>query len=258
MTDTNVSKRNMDEIPGKTTASPAELELRRKSRIAAFWYLLIFVTGPIILIYLPSKFIVPGDAAATIARIMASQALYRLGIVIQFISGIGFLFTALSLYALFKGVDKGLARVMAVLVVVSLPIGFVTTLFQTAALLLGSGAEYLKAFTPAQLQSLAMIFLDLDKQGNLISHIFWGLWLLPLGILVFRSGFFPKILGVLQVVACFGYLAAFLSGIFFPGGGGIIQSIITLTLLGELPFIFWLVIVGARVRPPREAAPAGA
>jgi hypothetical protein len=147
---------------------------------------------------------------------------------------------------------------MVVLVAVCLPIGFVTSLFQAGALLLGSGAAYLKAFTPEQLQSLAMIFLDLDRQGNLISNIFWGLWLLPLGILVFRSGFFPKILGVLQVVACFGYLGAFLSGILFPGGRGIIQSIITVMLLGELPFIFWLVAVGARVRPPRQAAPAGA
>jgi hypothetical protein len=239
-----------------TSENLAESDLRKKSRIAAFWYLLIFVTGPIVLIYLPSKFSVPGDAAATIANIMASQALYRLGIVIGFISLIGFLFTAMSLYALFKEVGKGLARAMAVLVVVCVPIGFVTSLFQIAVLLLGSGAEYLKAFTPAQLQSLAMIFLDLDKQGNLVAQLFWGLWLLPLGILVFRSGFFPKILGVLQGIACFGYMASFLAGILFPGSRGIIHSIITVMLLGELPFIFWLVIVGARMRPARNTAPA--
>ncbi len=258
MSTTNASKESMPASSGMATAGPAGSDLRKKSRIAAFWYLLILVTGPIVLIYLPSRFSVPGDAAATIARIMAAQALYRLGIVIQLISSIGFLFTAMSLYALFKGVDRGQARAMAALVVVCVPIGLITSLFQIAPLLLSSGADYLKAFTPGQLQSLAMIFLDLDKQGNLISNVFWGLWLLPLGILVYKSGFFPKILGVLQIVACFGYLAAFLSGILFPGGRGIVQSIITVTLLGELPFIFWLVIVGARVRPSRKAAPAGA
>lgn len=258
MSATNASQGSVPAGSGRATAGLDGSDLRRKSRIAAFWYVLILVTGPIVLIILPAKFIVPGDAAATIARITASQALYRLWIVIQFISAIGFLFTALSLYALFKGVSRGLARAMAALVVVCVPIGLVTALFQLAALLLGSGAGHLKAFTPAQLQSLAMVFLDLDRLGNLAAHVFWGLWLLPLGILVFRSGFFPKVLGVLQVIACFGYLAAFLSGLFFPEGGGIVQTLITVTLLGELPFIFWLAIRGARVRPPRNAAPAGA
>jgi len=239
-------------------AGSAGSELRKLSRIAAFWYLLLTVTGAFVLIYLPAKFDVPGDAAATLANIMASPALYRLGIVIGVISLIGFLFAGMSLYALFKAVDQAKAAVMAVLVIVCVPIGFVTSLFRLVALLLGSGAAYLKAFTPAQLQSLAMIFLDMDKQGEIISRVFWGLWLLPLGIMVIKSGFFPKILGVLQVIACFGYLASFLVGMLFPGSGGIIQTIITVMLLGEMPFIFWLIIMGARVKPPRQTAPAGA
>ena len=237
---------------------PSELDLRKKSRTAAFWYLLILVTGPIVLIYLPSKFIVPGDAAATIAKITASQMLYRLWIVIGFISSIGYLFTGLSLQALFETVDKGLSRIMVALVVVSVSIGFSFSLFQIAVLRLGGGSEYLKAFTPAQLQSLAMIFLDLDKQGGLIVNIFWGLWLLPLGILIFKSGFFPKILGVLEVIACFGYLASFFLGFLFPGILARISPIITVMLLGELPFIFWLIIRGARLRSPHKAMPAGA
>jgi hypothetical protein len=242
----------------KETAGPVESDLRKKSRIAAFWYMLVSVTGPFLLFYIPSKFIVPGNAAATIANIMASQTLFRFGIVISFISTLSFLFTGLALYALFKPVDKGQARTMVALVAASVPFAFITTLFQIAALLLASGADYLKAFEPAQLQSLAMIFLNLDKQGSLIAEIFWGLWLLPLGILVFKSGFFPKILGVFQVIACFGYLAGFLVSFLFPGVRGMIPRIINVMIFGELPFILWLIIRGARLKPPREAAPAGA
>jgi hypothetical protein len=242
----------------KETAGPVESDLRKKSRIAAFWYMLVSVTGPFLLFYIPSKFNVPGNAAATIANIMASQTLFRFGIVISFISTLSFLFTGLALYALFKPVDKGQARTMVALVAASVPFAFITTLFQIAALLLASGADYLKAFEPAQLQSLAMIFLNLDKQGSLIAEIFWGLWLLPLGILVFKSGFFPKILGVFQVIACFGYLAGFLVSFLFPGVRGMIPRIINVMIFGELPFILWLIIRGARLKPPREAAPAGA
>ena len=258
MSDENSGQGRMDGGSASPAAAAAGTELRKRSRTAALWYLLMMVTGPIVLIYLPAKFNVPGDAAATIANIMSSQALFRLWIVIGFISSFSFLFTGLSLYALFKAVDKVQAGIMAVLVIVCVPIGFVASLFKLVALLLGGGAAYLKAFTPAQLQSLAMIFLDMDKQGELISQLFWGLWLLPLGILVIKSRFFPKILGVLQLIACFGYLASFLVGMLFPGSGGIVRSIITVMLFGELPFIFWLIIVGARLKPPRQPAPAGA
>lgn len=252
MTDTSADKKNMAASPGAATAGPSELDLRRKSRIAAFWYLLILVTGPIVLIYLPSKFLVPGDAAATIAHIMASQTLYRLWIVIGFFSSIAFLFTGLALYDLFKAVNRGLARMMVVLVVLSVSIGFSFSFLQMAVLQFGGGADYLKAFTPVQLQSLAMIFLDMDKQGHLVANIFWGLWLLPLGILIFKSGFFPKILGVLEWIACFGYLASFFLGFLFPGILASINPIITVMLLGELPFIFWLITRGAQRPSPRK------
>jgi hypothetical protein len=250
--------KKMEVSLGTATAGPDESELRKKSRVAAFWYLLVSVTGPFLIFYIPSKFIVRGDAAATIANIMASQTLFRFGIVVSFISTLSFLFTGLALYALFKPVDKGLARSMVALVAANVPFAFITTLFQIAALLLSSGADYLKAFTPAQLQSLAMIFLNMDKQGGLVAEIFWGLWLLPLGILVFKSGFFPKILGVFQVIACFGYLAGFLMSFLFPGIRGLIPYIVNVLIVGELPFILWLIIRGARLKSPKKTAPAEA
>lgn len=241
-----------------TFENVAGSDLRRRSRIAAFWYLLVTVTGPFILIYIPSRFIVPGDAAATLASIASAQGLFRLGIVIGFVSSVGFLLTGLALYDLFKPVNKATAGTMAALVAVSVPIGFISTFFEIALLRLAGGADFLKALAPTQIHSLAAAFLDMQQQANYVSQIFWGLWLLPLGILVIRSGFFPKFLGVLQVIACFGYLAASLVFFLFPDASAGISPVTTVMELGELPFILWLVIVGARVRPPRKAAPAGA
>lgn len=255
MTSETSGKRRMDTDPAAPLTSS---ELRKRSRIAAFWYLLLTLTGLISLIYLPSKFNVPGDAAATLANIMASPGLYRLGIVIELFSLVVFLFSALSLYALFKGVNKAWAGILVALVIACVPIGFVTSIFKAMALHLGGGAAYLKAFTADQLRSLSMILLDMEQQGGLASEVFWGLWLFPMAILVIRSGFFPKILGVLQVIAGVGYLASFLAGMLFPGGVGIAQTIISVMLMGELPFIFWLIFVGARVKSPRQDAPAGA
>ncbi len=232
-------------------------DLRKRSRTAAFWYLLVTVTGPFILIYIPSRFIVAGDAASTLANIASAPALFRLGIVVGFVSSVCFLLTGLSLYDLFKPVDKAKALTMAALVAVSVPVGFISTFFEIALLRLTGGADFLKALAPAQVHSLAAAFLDMQQQANFVSQIFWGLWLLPLGILVIRSGFFPKLLGVLQVIACFGYLAASVVFFLFPDAIAGISPVVTVMEFGEVPFILWLVIAGARVKPMRKTAIAG-
>ncbi len=239
-----------------TSENSSASDLRKRSRTAALWYLLVTVTGPFILIYIPSRFIVSGDAASTLANIASAPALFRLGIVVGFVSSVCFLLTGLALYDLFKPVDKAKARAMAALVAVSVPIGFIGTFFDIALLRLAGGADFLKVLAPAQVHSLAAAFLDMGRQANYVSQIFWGLWLLPLGILVIRSGFFPKLLGVLQVIAGFGYLAASVVFFLFPDAIAGIGPVVTVMEIGELPFIFWLVIAGARMKPTRKAAPA--
>lgn len=231
-------------------------DLRRKFRAAAFWYLQITVTGPFILIYIPSRFIVSGDAAATLAKVASAPALFRIGIVAGFVSSVCFLLTGLALYDLFKPVDRAKARVMAALVAVSVPIGFLGTFFDIALLRLASGADLLKALAPEQVRNLAAALLDMQRQTIYISQIFWGLWLLPLAILVIRSGFFPKFLGVLQVVAGFGYLAASFVFFLFPDALAGIGPVVTIMEMGEVPFILWLVVKAARMKPAPNAAPA--
>ena len=147
----------------------------------------------------------PGDAAATAARIRASEALFRLGIAGGIVGDVIFILVALALYRLFERVDRHQALLMATLALTSVPITFLNRVSQIAALVLLGDADFLKVFDPPQREALAMLFLRLYSQGILIVEVFWGLWLIPFGILVWRSGFLPRILGVLLNVAGVGW-----------------------------------------------------
>jgi hypothetical protein len=146
---------------------------------------------------------------------------------------------ALALFQLLKVVRKNMASLMVILFLVGVPIAMLNEVTQLAVLRLLSGADYLNAYPTDQLQALAYLLLGLHDQGLLIAHIFFGLWLLPMGYLVFQSGFLPKIVGILLVIAGLGYVvqsfAAFL---------GYNLNIIVITGLGELVFLLWLLIKG--------------
>lgn len=218
--------------------------------MAGFWYFLLALLSPINLMYVSPKLIVAGNAAATAANIQAHEGLFRLGFVTDIAGQLAFLCAALALYELLVAVDKGLARLMAVLVIAAVPISILNQLNQFAALLLLGGADYLNVFTAPQLQALATFFLEMQQKGVNIAEIFWGLWLLPLGILVFKSGFFPKVFGILLVIGCFGYTADSLVLFLFPGAAAPLDPAITAAeLVSEIPFMLWLLIRGARVTP---------
>jgi hypothetical protein len=223
--------------------------LKRTARIAGFWYLLMALTGPIGLLYVPSKLIVPGDATATANNILASEALFRIGIVSNFICQLAFIFLVLALYRLLKGVNQQHASLMVALVLVAVPIAFLNMLNPLAALLLLSGAGFLTAFEPNQLHALAMVFLDLQENGTMIAEIFWGLWLFPFGWLVIKSGFFPRILGVLLIMAGFGYVLHSLTFFLFPDYEAIVSSYAAVPeAVGELSMVLWLLIKGVNVQ----------
>ena len=213
-----------------------------RARVAGFLYVIVNLPAPFVLIYLPSRLIARGDAAATANNIMASESLLRFGIVGWLFNLIASIFLVLALYQLLKVVNKNMASLMVIFMLASIPIGMLNELNNLAVLLLLSGADYLKVFTTEQLQALAYLFLRLHSQGLNIAQIFWGLWLFPMGYLVFKSGFLPRILGVLLMIGCFGYViqsfAAFL---------GYNVSIIFFTSWGELLFLLWLLIKGVNV-----------
>jgi hypothetical protein len=212
--------------------------------------------APLNLIYLPKRFIVPGDAAATAANISAGELIYRLCTLAGVFNSIMFIFLVLSLSNLFKDVDRKQARLMVALVVVSVAIGLVNLINEIAPLILLSGADYLSVFSKPQLEALALGFLRLRGSGLGIASAFWGLWLLPFGILVIKSGFIPKLIGVLLIVGCFGYLAQSLTTIVFPAYvRTVFNATLPLVAPGELSMIIWLLVKGAKLPLP-AAIPA--
>jgi hypothetical protein len=132
---------------------------------------------------------------------------------------------------------------------VSVPIVFVNVLNNIAALVLVSGADFLSVFEKPQLDALAYLFLRLHSQGITVASIFWGLWLFPFGMLVIRSGFIPRLLGILLMIAGVAYLASAFATLFLPQYAPLVSQIALPLEVGELPIIFWLLIWGAKTRP---------
>lgn len=219
---------------------------KRTARVAGLLYLLLTVTGFFSLMYVPGKLIVRGNAAATAANILASESLFRLGVASDLVAGTVFIFLALALYRLLKGVNQQHASLMVILVFVQVPLGFLNELNNLATLLLVRGADFLSVFDKPQRDALAMLFLRLHSQGAIVSQIFWGLWLLPFGVLVFRSGFLPRILGAWLIVNCFAYLAMSFTGLLLPQHYDMVFRIATPFLLGEAAIMLWLLIMGAK------------
>ncbi len=223
--------------------------IKQQARVAGFIYLLLAVSAPFGLLYVPGKLIVRGDATATADNIRASGGLLRIGIASELFHQAVAIFLLLALYRLFKAVDERQAVLMVILgSLVSVPIMFLNVLNEIAALALVSGADFLKAFDKSQLDALAYLFLRLHGQGITVASIFWGLWLFPFGILVIRSGFIPRVLGVLLMIAGAAYLVSSFTSIVLPQYAGAVNQVAMILEVAEVPIVFWLVIWGARPR----------
>ena len=229
--------------------------IKKTARGAGILYIIMDVFMIFSGMVVDPKIYVPGDALATANNILASEWLFRLGFVSWIVGYVVFLFLVLALYNLFKSVDKGQARLMVILVVASVPIGILNMLNQYAPILLLNGSGHLSAFNPAQLQTLSMLFFDIYQHGIMVAEIFWGLWLIPLGILVFKSRFVPKVLGILLIVGCFGHLLSFVSTFLFPNYSAILIPISEMAMIGELPIFLWLLIKGVKDQQPSTTEP---
>jgi hypothetical protein len=203
--------------------------------------------------YIPGKLIVHGNAAATANNISVSETLFRLGIAGQLIGMAAFIFVAAALYDLLKEVNPKQAWLMVLLIVVSIPIAFLNELNSIAALVLVRGADFLSVLEKPQREALAMLFLKLRGQGFVVAEIFWGLWLFPLAMLVYRSRFLPRFLGVWLALAGFGWLILSLTSVLLPQYQDKVNSYCQPAFLGEIAFMLWLVIKGA-IPPSRDAA----
>ena len=231
---------------------------RQTARVAGLLYLIVVAAGIFSLGYVPGQTLVPGDAAATAERILAHETLYRLGIVAGAACYVAFLLLPLALYRLLAPTHRTAAVLMVALAAASVPLSFANLGHKLDALSLLGGGDTLQALTREQLQAQAMAALDAYRNGVLLSKVFWGLWLLPFGWLVFKSGLLPRVLGVLLMAGCFGYLIDFAGRALFPGYAQTAAAgYVTLPAsIGEIGTCLWLLIVGAREpgRRPGEGA----
>jgi len=221
----------------------------RSARIAGLLYLLLAIVAPLRLMYIPRTLFVQGHAAATVANIAAHETLFRLGIAGDLFCGTVIIFLTLALYRLFKGVDQDLAVLVVILGgVLPAALDFFIVLNDSAALILASGADFLSVFDKPQRDALSMLFLRMHGQEILAAEIFWGLWLFPLGMLTYKSGFLPRFLGVWLIINGFGYLAMSFTGLLLPDYASRVEGIAFPALTGELAFLLWLLVRGAKER----------
>lgn len=223
---------------------------RNPGRVAGLLYLLLVILGPLRLMYIPSKLFVSGDAAATAHNIAAHELLFRLGILGDLACGVVLIFLTLALYRLFEGVSRTLAALVVLLGgVLPATIDFVNTVNDGGALMLIKGADFLSTFDEPQRQTLALLFLRLHHQIVVGAEILWGLWLFPLGMLTYRSGFMPRFIGVWLIVNGAAYVVISLTGLLLPQYETKVFNSAFPALLGEIAFMLWLVIRGAAPRP---------
>lgn len=218
----------------------------KHARMAGLLYLLLIIAAPVRLIYIPSALFVSGNAALTASNIAAHDMLFRFGIVADLLSGTIGLFLTFALFRLLKGVSRNLAIGMVALGVMPDIIYFFNVLNDFAALTLAHGADFLSAFSTPQRDALAMLFLHLHGQEIAAAEIFWGLWLFPLAMLVYRSRFLPRFLGVWLAINGVAYLVLSFTGLLLPSFEDTVAAIAFPAQLGEVAFMLWILLLGAK------------
>jgi hypothetical protein len=228
--------------------------IKKTARIAGMLYLVNGLTGFFGIVYVPSRLVVSGNAAATAQNILASERLFRLGIASELICAVEFIFLLWVLYRLLGGVDRTHASLMLILGLAFVPLMCLNVLNEIAALTLLRGGDFLSALGQPQREAMAMLFLDMHRYGYVIGWIF-GPWLFFFGLLVFKSGFLPRVLGALLIAACFGYLADSLTPLLLPDFAILVGRIASIPLtLGEPAIILWFLIRGAKDQPLQALA----
>ena len=218
--------------------------IKTTAGIAGILYLLQIPLGVFGILYVPKVLIVTGNMAATASNIIANEFLFRLSIVSAILCALVTIATALYIYKVLKFVNESHAKWILLFILIDAPISMLNELNSIAVVLLVKSHEYAITFTQSQLHSLVSTFLDLHKYGHQIAGIFFGLWLLPMGYLVFKSTYIPKVIGVFLIVTCLGYLIDFTTFFLYPNFGIIISEY---TWAGEVLMVLWLLIKGVNV-----------
>jgi hypothetical protein len=225
-------------------------------RLAGLLFLLTGITGGWGYFYLRTSVMVQGDAAATVANIMASESLFRLAIVCTLISQVLLVFFGLTLFQLFKEVHRILAMVLLISILMTAAIAVVNQLNNFGVLLVLSGADYLKAFTAEQLKALAFLFMRLAGAGQGLLEIFWTPYFLAFGLLAIKSKYLPKVIGILLIVMSVTYALNIYTKFLIPTFHPLMFTRMAMGFgaLGGLPMMLWLLIMGTRVEKSAKQA----
>ena len=227
----------------------AEASPRPRARITGVVYLLYFLTA-VFGEFLLRGLVVDGDAAATATNILAHQSLFRLGLATGLIATACYIAVTALFYGLFKPVSRSLSLLGAFFSLVGCAILAFGSLFQLAPLVLLGGSPYLNVFKVEQLRALALMFLELNTQAGNICVVFFGVYCLLIGYLIFTSAFLPRILGGLMALAGLGWLT-FLSP---PLASHLSPYNLVLGFLAELSLCLWLLVMGVNVQRWKEQA----
>ncbi len=220
--------------------------LKKTARIAGLLYFLFASIAIYSYMYVSPKIMVRGDTAATASNMLANEFLFRTSLAGNLITHTLFVFVVLMLYKLLKQVNEHHAKIMVGLVIVAIPVALLGDSLKIIALSIFKG-DLLKSFPLEQAQDLALIFLKLNNYSGQMITFYWGLWLMPLGLLVYKSRFIPRILGVLLIINGLGYIISSITFILFPDYLSSVSKFTYPTyFLGEIPLIFWLLIKGIK------------
>lgn len=236
-------------IKTESTASP-----KRLARIAGIFYLLVAIFGGFAEGFGDPMMYVAGNAAATAANVLANPGLVRIIVVAHLVNAIFFVLTAMAFYILLQHVNKSVARAMLVFVAISAGITTLNAVFQFEGLQVATNSSYVDAFGAAGSNALVLLLLDIQHYGTLSAQVFFGLWLAPLGYLAYKSGLFPKALGVTLVAATVYYVVHLITAFLVPDFHKQIQPFILIVIIAEVWLLGYLLIVGVRTAKPELAA----
>ncbi len=221
---------------------------RTTARIAGLLYLTIAILAGFAYVYVLTKVYTPGDAAATAANVLENSGLVRFGVVADLLQATIMVFLAMTFYQLLKHVNRNAASALVLFAAIAVTIMCLNNVFQLAAVLVATDSSYVTAFGAEGSNALVLLLFDMQHHGYLIAQIFFGLWLAPMGYLAYKSGMFPKALGVLLIVACACYLVDMLALFLVPDFGESVSTYLVIPpIIGEVWMVGYLLVKGVKV-----------
>ena len=232
---------------------------QRIARIAGLLYLIVGIFGGFAVGYVTPMVYVPGDAATTAGNMVANAGLVRIGVLADLLQATVFVFLGMTLYLLLRHVNRNAATAMVVIVAIATTIMCLDKVFQFAALRVVGDPSYGAAFGVAGANALVLLLLDMHHYGYLIAQIFFGLWLVPLGYLVYTSGMFPRALGVVLIAGGAAYLVDMLAAFVAPDFGMAVHGFLAIPpTIAEVWMLGFLLVKGVKSSPLADRLPVAA